>query len=476
MDIEIDDTQPDPYQDAKEELTAPPSKYEGLARVGFGNYLSGFGEALVTAQLSDALRLGADLYHLSAQRGAVDGRNSGSILNRFKVNADYVHDLFALRSHIFYRREGVHFYGYDRQLDPETINRDEIRQHWNTIGMQSQINDLALGSGVDYKLTLKASHTADRYEARETAMQLEGNTWYNSQLPIVIGIYTDNTLSSHQSQMRSLLSLAPVAKWKQTFFEIEGGLRFTYTNDSLFEKNIFLHPHAQASAHFLDKALQLRAAFTGAIEQNLLQDVAAQNPFIADNILLNHRNRRWATSLATTYQAMENLKIGITAEYAQYEQFAVFNNNQNDSSRFDMIYDNGKVNALSLDMSLLWRSTDFAVYASLGYRHYQTEALLRAWHLPNWDNEFGVSYTGITNLELSTSLLHQAGLYAQVSTSETEYSLPDIFNLQFKANYHLTDKFNAFAICQNLLSQSYQHFLFYEQRRIQAWAGIGYTF
>jgi outer membrane receptor protein involved in Fe transport len=165
---------------------------------------------------------------------------------------------------------------------------------------------------------------------------------------------------------------------------------------------------------------------------------------------------------------------------AKYLLFEFFMASKADSSRFDVVYAGGDVKVQVINLSgqinyqmfekiLSILKYDFNTYENLG-------TLEKPFHKPAINLSFTNSITFKDRIIVSPDVFYVGGLYGFNPRNGLAVKLPDIIDLNFKVNYLITKKFNAFVSANNILGKSYERYLFYPQQSINYTVGVAYSF
>ena len=257
----------------------------------------------------------------------------------------------------------------------------------------------------------------------------------------------------------------------------------------------------------VEEIINIFAGIDGNYSANNYSKIAYENPYIDPRHHV-HKNTferfRFYGGFDGKLAPKTNFKI--SADYSMfknktlYYQFKYMNNASMPSSYivdndFDVIYDN--LDLLKFNLEIFHASFEkMNLLISGNYYVYKMESMQEAWNLPDWDAKLSLEYKASEQLSVGTSLFftgsRNALIYSypgedprplsnadllQLENLQTEkYTLEPIFDLNFNADYKVTDKFSVFVHLNNFAFNKYQHWLGYPVQSFNVLGGLGYAF
>src|SRR5688572_10627140 len=143
--------------------------YGGFLRVGYGNYVSPLLEAYYNTRRDKNKLVGAHAYLTSSDKGPVDGRNSGSGSSGISVFGRSFTKGISLSGNAGFENRTTHFYGYPEGAE---VDASSIKQSFNLIKVSGALSN-ATNSDFAYRVGAGVSHLGDKYDAKETEIDLE---------------------------------------------------------------------------------------------------------------------------------------------------------------------------------------------------------------------------------------------------------------------------------------------------------------
>jgi len=110
------------------------------------------------------------------------------------------------------------------------------------------------------------------------------------------------------------------------------------------------------------------------------------------------------------------------------------------------------------------------------YNAWKTDVLAKAWHRPAFQSSLGVQYNLKRKIYFNAEMYYLSGIQGLNLESNTTVKLKDIVDLSLKSEYRFSSSFSAFLELNNILSQKYQRYLYYQVKGINVLAGLTYSF
>jgi hypothetical protein len=128
-------------------------------------------------------------------------------------------------------------------------------------------------------------------------------------------------------------------------------------------------------------------------------------------------------------------------------------------------------------VSLLYTHSDVAKVSLQGdYFAYATDEIPEAWHRPGYRVTLGASYNLFEKIIFNADMIMQGNMKAFDPEADKTVKLKSAFDLNFRAEYLVSDTFSAFVDLNNITSNKYPVFLNYPVRGFQVGVGITWKF
>jgi hypothetical protein len=453
--------------------------YGGYLRVGYGNYVSPLLEAYYNTRRDKNKLVGAHAYLTSSDKGPIDGRNSGSGSSGISVFGRSFTKGISLSGNAGFENRTTHFYGYPEGAE---VDASSIKQSFNLIKISGALSN-ATNSDFAYRVGAGVSHLGDKYDAKETEIDLEFSSSYEVDEDSKINVKGDYFLISRTDQAvekkaRSLFILSP----SFAFLPIEDlkvsiGFILALENDSIDSKSTHVYPDIKAS-YPLSPTIDAFASLSGGMEKVSLQSLSYENLWLAPNIPIFHTNKTFDFNVGLNAKLGNKVSAHSGLAIANLKNWYYFVNTDTDQAKFTTLYDGGsgtkRANLYAAVSFVQSEIAKFMLRADL-FR-YSTARVDEAWHRPTYKVNANASYNLYQKFLFNLDVIAQGGMKAQAPITKNEIKLDAAFDLNFKTEYLFSESFSAFIQLNNIASSKYPLFLNYPVRGFQVLGGITWSF
>ncbi len=458
------------------------SAYSNYVRLGAGNYGSFLGEGFVGLNTLSNLALEGSVRHLSSAIGPVDGKNSAQSDTRVRVTGKYLADAFKLQADLGFDRNAYNFYGYSRAYaEQPSFDPDLIKQRLNTVNFRLGIENAKTENAIDYSLRTGITSLRDRFNASET----DWGTNLNASLGISDNVFALLAADAYVTQRsdgsivdnRNLFRVKPTFKYTSAKFTVTAGINAVNQTDQrqgINETRAF--PVIDIDVVPVGN-IHIFAGVDGDINRNTLRSFLAENKWLAQQVVLANTVK----SLDVYAGTKGNLGGGFSYEgkvsYARYRNFYAFNNAVPDTSKFFVQYDGGLATVLTVSGQLSYAQKDkFRSTLKADFFGYSLDRLEQAWGRPQVTTTWTNSYILNKKLFVTADLYFYQGILNKNFISNTLYTLKPIYDANVKIDYFLGKQVSAFVSLNNIFSQNYQRYLYYQSQGLNFLGGISYSF
>ncbi len=453
--------------------------YGGFLRVGYGNYVSPLVEAYYNTTRDKNKLVGAHLYHTSSDKGPVDDRNSGSGSTGISVFGRTFTKGISISGNAGFESRTTHFYGYPEGTE---VDASSIKQSFNLLKASAALSN-ATNSDLSYKLGAGVSHMSDKFDAKETEVDLTFGADYEINDDSRINLNADYFLISRKDEnvdkkARSLFVVAP----SFSFIPIEDlkvsiGFKTAFENDTIDSKSVHVYPDIRAS-YPISPSVDAVASLSGGIEKVSLQSLSYENMWLAPNVPIFHTNKTIDFNVGLNAKLGNKISAHSGLAVANLKNWYYFVNTDGDQAKFTMIYDGGsgtkRANLYGAISFVQSEVAKFMLRADL-YR-YSTARIEEAWHRPTYKITANAFYNLYQKLLFNVDVIAQGGMKAQEPVTLNTVKLDAAFDLNFKTEYLFSESFSAFIQLNNIASSKYPLFLYYPVRGFQVMGGITWSF
>jgi outer membrane receptor protein involved in Fe transport len=110
------------------------------------------------------------------------------------------------------------------------------------------------------------------------------------------------------------------------------------------------------------------------------------------------------------------------------------------------------------------------------YNAWKTDVIAAAWHRPSFQSSMGIQYNLKQKIYFNAEMYYISGLQGINLESNRTVKLKNIADLSLKTEYRFSKTFSAFVELNNLLSQKYQRYTYYQVKGFNVLAGLTYSF
>ncbi|MCY7353162.1 MAG: TonB-dependent receptor [Cytophagaceae bacterium] len=449
-------------------------------RAGIGNYGRIYAEGMLNSRSDLPYGLTIRAKHNSTGSGPVDAKNSATSQQQFHVNGKYLGTSFKLSGNLGYDRDQFYFYGYRRRENDPVPDRKTIEQVLQKFSIGAGIENTRNEAAIDYSLRTKLTSL----NTRTTATELDwGNnfkaTWTlgnKFSAHLLADAYITQRVDSLVDK-RNLFRVKPSFQYRSGILNVTAGFNAVYETDA--RPNITAtHGYPVVNVDIAPfENIHFFAGFDGDVTRNTLTNFLTENQFLGRKVILRNTNKlrefyagsKGGIGAGFTYEARAGL--------ATYRNFYVFNNAKPDTSRFEILYDEGETNVLHISTQLGYQSGDlWRSLLKLDAYGYDLKVLENPWHRPSFTATWTNTVTFSQKLIFNADAYFIAGLKGKNFVSNRTVDLPNIVDLNLKTTYLLTNQLSAFVSLNNLLSKNYQRYLYYPRQGLNFMVGLSYSF
>jgi hypothetical protein len=460
---------------------SPSDLYGGHVSAGYGNYASPYFEGFINTKRDKNKLVGAHAYFNGSGKGPVDGKNSASSNSGMSIYGKTFNQYVSLSGDISFDNRSTHFYGYPSGLD---VNAKDIRQSYNNFKLGAALTN-SRNTAFTYELGGVFNYLADRYDAKETEIDLNFNSGYKLSEESSIAIAADYAAITRKDALveakpRSLFTVNP----SFVFYPVEdlrlsAGIVAAFENDSIDSKNVHAYPDLRAS-YPLSPSVDVVASLSGGMEKVSLQSLSRENIWIAPNLGIFHTNKLLDLQAALHTRIGNKVSVNGGFSLASLKNWYFFVNDTTDQSKFETVYDKGTVQRTNLFASIGFSQNESVKFLLRGDLYgYNTDEQSEAWHRPTYKVTGDVSFNIVKKVLLDFNLIAQGGMKARTFDAlknEQVIELDPALDLNARIEYLVSDKFSVFAQFNNITSSNYPVFLNYPVRGFQVLGGLTWSF
>ncbi len=462
------------------EQEALPKQQGNYVKGGIGNYGTFYGKGYFHNTRSDKYSFGAQVGHLSSAHGPVE--HSGSSSSYVQANGEMYSGHVTVGGRLKYERDQNNFYGTKNVAE---LDENAIKQVYNRFVVEGTLNNLSdVKNPFNYEGRVGLNYTGDDFNARETHVFGNMKTAYDlsetSQVLVDLDLaYT--SLKGNDTYSRGFFKVRPAYALKTENLGVILGATIAYTGDTINDARKFnLYPAIEANYQIIKDKLSIFGGATGDLQRTTLYSLSKENPWLNQNVRIADVNKGLEVYGGVTGSISKYLQFTGRVAVQNYRNLYFYNNAVADSSKFDVLYDDGVTKVFQFFGQLTYnQSENLRLGLKVENNKYTTASLREPFHRPD------MVVTAFGTFNLSDKILLNSELY-YISSSFGEITRADgtkvlqetdsIVDLNLKGDYRFTPRFSAFLMGNNLLGSKYQRFVNYPSQGISFIGGLTYSF
>ncbi|MBC3539751.1 hypothetical protein ACFSC6_21315 [Rufibacter sediminis] len=454
--------------------------YGNYVKGGIGNYGTVYAKGYFHNKRSDKSSFGAQVGHLSSSMGPIE--NSGSASSYVQANGDLYSGPITVGGRVRYERDQNYFYGGKNVAE---VDKSDIKQVYNRFlveGHLNNLNDLKTPFHFDGKVGL--THTGDNYSAKET--HLFGRVETNYSLSDVSKVLVDLDLAytnqkDAETYGRGFFKVRPAYALQMDRLGLILGATIAYTGDTINDARKFnLYPALEANYQVVQNKLSLFVGAGGDLERSTLYSISKENPFVNQNLQVADVNRSLEIYGGVNGSISKYVQFTGRLALQNYRNLYFFNNSVADSTKFDLLYDNGVTKVFQFFGQLTFnQSEDLRLGVKAESNKYTTTSLREPFHRPDMKATAFATYNLSDKILLNSELYYISSSFGEITRTDGTKLLREtdtIVDLNLKGDYRFSPRFSAFLMGNNLLGSKYERFVNYPTQGISVLGGVTYSF
>ena len=470
--------------DAAKMQNEPLSKlYRSLLKIGMGTYTTPYGEFWINSIRTRDLAYGAHIKHISSSSHLKDVGYSGYSDNEGEIFGKKFYKKHTLTGEFNYKRNVVHFYGYD--TTENKLSKDFTKQRYQlfepVIKLQSHYTD---SNKINHFIKLSYHNLTDIYHVAENNVKLNTlfNTFINKErLFVAFDADFYNHKLPNDTFNDVIVKLNPYFETHGKKWAADIGLAATvdmYTGESA---KFYFHPQLNAQFDIYENIIIPYVGINGGLQKNSLRSLSNENPFITS--VINYKNSNTKVNVfgglkgnlssKTSYDAKASYSIVDSMHFfvIDYTEKGTLNN------QYKVIYDN--TNLFSVSGQFKYQYKEKINFIAKGnYYLYKTKNLQRAYHKPDYDITLSTVYNLKSKIILKADVFVIGNQFALTQVENnfkytTESKLmKGIVDVNVGAEYRYSKMLSFFVNFNNIANTRYYRCEKYPSQRFNLMAGL----
>lgn len=460
--------------------------YNGLVKLGFGNYTTPYAELWYNNLRSKEYAYGLRLKHLSSTCTLEDYGNSSYSDNEISLYGKKFLKEHTLTGNFDYARNVVHFYGYD--LNVADLDKDMTVQRFNYFGANAELRSHYSNlERYNHDVRLSYYNLADLYQSSENNIKLDGfvqKAINKELLKVGAGVDYYNDKTSKDTVNNTILNLSPdfIAsgqKYKAT-------IGFKVNLDMGDATKFYFYPHVEFSYNIFEDIIVPYVVADGGVQKNSLKSITDDNPFVLSGLNLKNTNEKFKIQGGLKGTLSSTISYNVAAAYSSLSNLAMYENDRTEflKNRFNVIYDNAELLNVSAQVTYQDREK-LRVLLRGDYYNYTMDTEVRAWYKPQLKISLGANYDLKDKLIVKADIFYLDDQYAKTYVADASQptgeklvaeKLKGIVDANIGFEYRYNKKLGFFLNFNNIASTRYYRYLNYPTQKFCLMGGLSYSF
>lgn len=501
----------------------------GLVRAGVGNYNKPYGEVFFNSQNTRNTIFGIHGKHLSSH-GKLKLEGGDKVKAPFSENQAemFIKHLYRnsiLSVNLDFDHNGFNYYGYPVDSIPaplkeegQTVNYLGTKQTFSKGGINISLkNANANRRDLTYDFNFIYQYFGTKTSQREHFGEFTADI--NKPLNTGAGILNAGITYVQADQIYNR-DLEGIAKRNQTWLfakpayyignetaNIKVGFNAWFVLDNNADAVAKIAPNIRANFAPVKEIINIYAGVDGNYINNHYSKIAYENPFVnpEHDVMNSFEKLHFYGGFDGKFATKTNFKIAVDYSmindqplyYLVQYVYPYAGPNPDPSvidNDFNILYDD--MDLLKFNLEIFHTASErLDLLLSGNYYVYKMNSQEEAWNLPDWDAKLSLGYKITEQLSVTSDIYligtrkalisEFAGFVTTTSVSSSliaappilkSYNLNAAFDMNFSANYKITQKFSVFAQLNNFGFQKYERWFGYSVQSFNFLGGLSYSF
>ena len=454
--------------------------YNALIKLGLGTYSTPYAELWFNNLRSKEYVWGTRYKHLSSSATYKNYGFGGFSDNEFSLYGKRFLKDYTMYGDFDYKRNVVHFYGYDPSL--HSLDKDFTAQRFNlfnaTGGLKSHYTQK---DKINHDIKLNYYNLADLYKVSENNINAEAvvQTQLNKEvLKVNGGIDFYNYKTTADTINNTIIMLNP--NFVATGDKYIAAIGVTAVMDVFVQSKFYFYPNVILSYNVIDEIIIPYIGATGGLQKNSFRSLTDENPFVLSELSMKNTNKKYELYGGIKGTLSSKIAFNAKASYSGMNDIALFVNYTEDilKNRFNVIYDAGEVLNIRGEVSYQLREK-LRINLNGDYFNYKMKTELKAWYKPQVKVALSANYNLEEKIVAKINVFYIDSQFAKTidnTQKVTPVSLKGVFDVNLGAEYRYTKKLGFFFNLNNVAAMRYNRWLNYPTQRFSLMGGVSYSF
>lgn len=457
--------------------------YNGLVKIGFGNYNTPYGEVWYNDLRSKEKTYGVRLKHLSSSSTLKDYGYGGYSDNEVSLYGKKFLKEHTLSGNFDYARNVIHFYGYDPKL--YNLSKDATIQHFNYFAANADlISHYPKTDRLNHDIKLSYYNISDSYKASENNIKANGflQTAINKEL-LKVNAAVDyyNYKTSFDTVNNTIISINP--NFIASGEKYHASIGVTAAMDVFVQSKFYFYPDVNLSYNIFEDIIIPYAGAGGGIEKNSFKSLTDKNPFVLSDLTMTNSNHKYELFGGLKGTLSSSVAYNARVSYSSISNMAMYVTETKDllQNRFDVIYDDAQLLNLRGEVSYQQREK-LRINLRGEYFNYKMKTELRAWYEPQMEFTLSANYNLKDKIVAKVDLCYLENQFAKKIVEDVNgdrveaQELKGVFDANIGLEYRYNKKLGFFLNFNNIANFRYYRYNNYPTQRFSFMGGLSYSF
>lgn len=472
--------------------------YNGLVKVGFGNYNTPYGEVWYNSLRSKEMAYGIRLKHLSSSPTYKNFENTGAFSkaafnNRgyagFSDNEVSLYGKKFLKEHTLsgdfdYARNVFHYYGYDASVN--FLEKDQTVQRFNLFAASAELKShYTKAERYNHDIRLGYYNLMDLYKSSENNIKANGfvQTAISGEV-LKVNALVDyyNYKTRTDTSNNTIIALNP--NFVASGEKYRASLGVTAALDIESSSKFYFYPNVELSYNIFEDIIIPYAGLTGGLHKNSFKSITDENPFVKSELVTKNTNTKYDFFGGLRGTLSSQIAYSTRVSYANVNNMMLYVNDFSDvlANKFDVIFDDAEI--LNVRGEVSYQSREKLRLNLRGdYYNYKMKNELRAWFQPQVKITLSGNYNLKDKIVVKADMFYVDSQFAKLFDKDAAgveevvaKEISGVFDANIGLEYRYTKKLGFFINFNNIASQSYNRWYKYPTQRFGVMGGLSFSF
>ncbi len=473
--------------------------YRGYVKGGFGSYMTPYSEVFYNSIRSKKSSAGVHYKHLSSSGQIANVGYSGFSNNELNLFGKSFIKKTTLAGGIDYRRNVVHYYGFDKNIaysqDSLTnpywaynLDRDSIKQRYQLVNINAAFSDNypVDSHATKYKVDLNYYNYSDKFIAQENAFKVAGDVsfyfkTYDFNVKGGLDIYKNqNAVGSNNM---TIFNLRPQITFSQPKWRLKAAVNIYATSDTSYGFKFI--PEVDFDLHLYENIIILNAGTDSRLKRITYKTLTENNPWLISDILPVNTWSPFRLYAGLRGSVSSKMAFNVRASFSPSIENQVFFVNDTSSGNLNKLtYVTDNASLFEVNGEVTWQLHEkIRIIAKADFLGYTPDNELKAWHTPTLRMSYGGKYNLRDKIWINAALLtynkqyYRDFIYGEAGVVQTiSRELKGIADMNLGAEYRYIKLLGMFVQLNNIFNVRYERYKNYPTQRFNVMAGVSYTF